>query len=308
MKPLFITAIILFLHTACGSSTNKPSATAVQPTDTLTTLRLPEIPVMLNTPEQRASYLAEHYWEHINWADTNYIHHPEISEQGWANFIDILKLIPTTERENALKNTFAAAEVEKKCYQYLIQLADKYLYDPNSPLRNEEYYITVLDAIIHSSILTTTEKIRYQERRVLAQRNRIGTPAQNFSYTLISGTSGQLYDIQANYTLVFFNNPGCHTCGEVMDALKTSQVIRNAIRHKQLKVLSLYPDEDIREWKAFANSYPREWINGYDKKQVIQEKNLYDLKAIPSLYLLDKSKKVLLKDTTTEEIERWLSQ
>lgn len=308
MKNLIITTLILLSHTACSSSTTKQTATVPQQTDTLTTLRLPEIPVMMNTPEQRASYLAEHYWSHVNWTDTNYIHHPEITEQGWANFIDILKLIPTAERENALKNVFAAAEVEKKCYQYLIKLADKYLYDPNSPLRNEEYYITVLDAVIHSPMLTDAEKIRYQARRTLAQRNRLGTPAQDFSYTLISGKSGHLYSIQANYTLIFFNNPGCHACGEVMDALKASQVIRDAIRHKQLKVLSLYPDEDIREWKAFAQDYPQEWINGYDKKQAIQANNLYDLKAIPTLYLLDRNKKVLLKDTTAEEIERWLSR
>lgn len=266
MRPLIISAFILLCHTSCGASSNQQTTVDSQPTDTLTTLRLPEIPVMMNTPELRASYLAEHYWDHVNWTDTNYTRHPEITEQGWVNFIDILKLIPTAERANALKNVLTAAEVEKKCYQYLMKLADKYLYDPNSPLRNEEYYISVLDAVIHSPILTNAEKIRYQERRTLAQRNRIGTQAQDFHYTLISGASGHLYEIQANFTLVFFNNPGCHACGEVMDALKTSKVVREAIRCKQLTVLSLYPDEDIREWKSFADSYPKEWINGYDKK------------------------------------------
>mgnify|MGYP002527024690 FL=1 len=49
-----------------------------------------------------------------------------------------------------------------------------------------------------------------------------------------------------------------------------------------------------------------EWINGYDKKQTIEQNNLYDLKAIPTLYLLDKDKTVLLKDVTTKEIEEYL--
>ena len=51
---------------------------------------------------------------------------------------------------------------------------------------------------------------------------------------------------------------------------------------------------------------PKEWINGYDKKLVIKEKNLYDLKAIPTLYLLDKDKKVLLKDATVAQIDQYL--
>jgi len=41
---------------------------------------------------------------------------------------------------------------------------------------------------------------------------------------------------------------------------------------------------------------------------MIDQKNLYDLKAIPTLYLLDKDKTVLLKDATAEEIEEYLQK
>ena len=59
---------------------------------------------------------------------------------------------------------------------YLTSLADKYLYDPNSPMRNEELYISVLDAMLKSPILDDTEKIRPKARRSLAQKNRIVNP------------------------------------------------------------------------------------------------------------------------------------
>lgn len=277
-------------------------------TDTLTQLILPQIPVMMQTPELRASYLVAHYWDHVNWADTNYVRHPEITEQGWVNFIDLLKLVPTDEAKIALQGVLTAAETEPKCYHYLQQLAEKYLYNPNSPLRNEEYYIIVLDALITSPALTDSEKIRPRQQRELAQRNRLGTTAINFCYTLASGTSAYLYNIPTNYTLIFFNNPGCHACGEVMNALKTSKIINQAVNCKTLTILSIYPDEDIKEWKAFLPDYPTNWINAYDKKQVIQANNLYDLKAIPTLYLLDREKKVLLKDTTPAHIEQILTR
>ena len=41
---------------------------------------------------------------------------------------------------------------------------------------------------------------------------------------------------------------------------------------------------------------PAGWINGYDNGMVITEKRLYNLSAIPSLYLLDSQKRVLIKD------------
>ena len=46
----------------------------------------------------------------------------------------------------------------------------------------------------------------------------------------------------------------------------------------------------------------------YDKELVIKNKNLYDLRAIPTLYLLDKNKTVLLKDATLQKVEQYLAE
>ena len=73
-------------------------------------------------------------------------------------------------------------------------------------------------------------------------------------------------------------------------------------------VLSLNPYIDLSEFQKHLSDFPSDWINGYDKKQMIDQKNLYDLKAIPTLYLLDKDKTVLLKDATAEEIEEYLQK
>ena len=49
-------------------------------------------------------------------------------------------------------------------------------------------------------------------------------------------------------------------------------------------------------------------INAYDAGQKITERQLYDLKAMPTLYLLDKDKRVILKDAPVEQIEQWLTE
>lgn len=288
--------------TACNNSKATPIRQTEMPTDTITSFILPTIPLMLNTPELRADYLARHYWDNLNFADTNYIHHPEVTEQAWVDYIDLLKMVSPQTAEATLKSTFAQAEKAKESYLYLAELADKYLYDPQSPMRNEELYIPVLDALIASPVLDEAEKIRPIARRKLAQKNRIGTPAIDFAYTLASGKSSTLYAVRAPYTLLFINNPGCHACVGTIEALKNTPAIRHAIAQKQMKVLSIYPDEELDEWNRHLPDFPAEWINGYDRELTIKKQNLYDLKAIPTLYLLDKNKKVLLKDTTPEAI------
>lgn len=167
---------------------------------------------------------------------------------------------------------------------------------------NEEFYIPVLEAMVASPILSETEKIRPQARLELAQKNRVGTKALDFTYTLASGAQGTLYQIKSDYTLLFINNPGCHACTETIEALKSIPMVSELIKKKKLTILSLYPDEELDEWRKHRSEFPAEWINGYDKSFTIKTKNLYDLKAIPTLYLLDANKKVLLKDATTQAI------
>lgn len=302
----FCSFAVLLCLCSCNNGNASHKESNVQQ-DTIKAFKLPAIPPMLTAPEQRADFLVKHYWDNVNFADTNYIHHAEVTEQAWADYCDILNHVPLQAAQTAVKKTITQAEKEKKVYNYLTELADKYLYDPNSPMRNEEFYIPVLEAMVASPILDETEKIRPKARLELAQKNRKGTKALDFNYTMASGSQSTLYKIQAEYTLLFINNPGCHACTEGIAAIKNSSVISKLIADKKLKVLALYPDEELDEWKKHQNEFPAEWINGYDKKLTLKTENRYDLRAIPTLYLLDKNKMVLLKDAPATAIEEYLN-
>lgn len=291
---------------ASGTTFQVNTTVAIQ--DTLQPFQLPKIPVMYTTPEQRADYLVKHYWEHFNFDDTIYIHHSEITEQAWSDYLDILYHVPLETACEAIKETFRKAEKEKKVFEHFTSLADKYLYDPNSPYRNEEFYIPVLESMIESGLLTDTEKIRPVARLELALKNRVETKALDFTYTLESGKQGSLHKIKSDYILLYFNNPGCHSCEEATKNIKNSLRIKYLMSQNKITILSIYPDEELDEWRKHLTDFPEEWINAYDKKQIIRSKNLYDLKAIPTLYLLDKDKKVLLKDATFETIEGYLRE
>ena len=293
----YLLALCFLLLCACKSGNASSQSKSETPQDTIKSFTLPTIPPMLTAPEQRADFLVKHYWDNVNFADTNYIHHPEVTEQAWADYCDLLNHVPLETAHEAMRKMIDRSNADKKVFAYFTDLADKYLYDPNSPMRNEEYYIPVLEAMIASPILDKTEKIRPQARLQLAQKNRIGTKALNFTYTLASGAQGNLHQLKADYILLFINNPGCHACTETINQL---------LKEKKLILLSVYPDEELDEWRKHLSEFPKEWINGYDKKFAIKEQQLYDLKAIPTLYLLNKEKTVLLKDATAQAIEEYL--
>ena len=57
-----------------------------------------------------------------------------------------------------------------------------------------------------------------------------------------------------------------------------------------------------KETSVETNELSDEWVNGYDKGQILTNELHYDLSAIPSFYLLDKDKKVLLKDADWRQV------
>ena len=111
----YVPLACIFFCTACGNKYHKAQAADVQTgADTISTFVLPAIPDILTEPEARAAYLVEHYWDHTNFADTNYIHHPDIVEQAWVNYIDLMKLVPYPAAASSLKNTFNDKGKHKK--------------------------------------------------------------------------------------------------------------------------------------------------------------------------------------------------
>ena len=98
-------------------------------------------------------------------------------------------------------------------------------------------------------------------------------------------------------------------CREISEEMKQSQIISDLQSEGRLKILAIYPDENLEEWHKHYSDIPSAWINGYDKGCHIERENLYNVSAIPALYLLDKEKIVLVKDSTNvEEIEFVLAQ
>jgi hypothetical protein len=105
-----------------------------------------------------------------------------------------------------------------------------------------------------------------------------------------------LYDIHANNTLLFFYNPECDACKQMKSALISSAVISNKLNSGDLKVLAVYTDKNESVWLDHLPELPKQWLHGRDDNEYLYKNKVYDLRAIPTIYLLNKNKKVLLKD------------
>jgi hypothetical protein len=76
--------------------------------------------------------------------------------------------------------------------------------------------------------------------------------------------------------------------------------LATALSRRQLALLAVYTEGDEELWRSALDKFPAGWQVGNDASTAIRGRLLYDLKAMPTLYLLDGAHTVLLKDPSYE--------
>jgi hypothetical protein len=184
----------------------------------------------------------------------------------------------------------------------MVALTTRYLYDPNSPVRSEDLYLPFVRALAESELIDPDYRERYAWDARNCALNQTGSVAADFTFIDTSGKRRTLHSIKAEKLLLIFGNPDCQACKEIVETLESVPQLEQLISSGTLKVIDIYIDEDIELWKSKSASYPAKWINGYDPNYVIRGDLIYNIRAVPSVYLLDADKRVVLKDCPTERI------
>lgn len=253
-------------------------------------------------------WLGEHYWDSLDYTDSTLTNNVDLIGPAFGNYLHLLLLLPAQQAAASIKSMLnSAATGNPAAFDLLIRWYEDALYDPNSPLRNEDLYIPVIEYIVTSPKVDSLRKIRPQYQLDMALKNRPGEVATDFAYTTPDGHSHRLSALKANYTLLFFYNPDCPACKDVKDYIVVSDTFQNWIGKGRLRVLAVYPDEDLKLWRKRLAQMPEGWVTGCDPRHRLTNDRLYDLKAIPTLYLLDKGKRVILKDAPVEIVEEWFN-
>lgn len=261
------------------------------------------VPMYIGSDSEAAEWSALHFWDSYDFARAESGYTEEVNRQGFMSFVRVLYEVPVAMWAEAVDAMMSGAAVNEEGYWLFLEVAETVLYDPSSPWRNDLLWERFLrHAVGGRSPLDAPSRERYISMLKLVERNQRGSVAADFVYTLADGRTGRLHKINAPFTLLFFYNPGCSECAHTKEVLHSTGLLDGLRSRGVLKVLALYPDGEVDEWRKSVGENPEWWITAHDKGMVINTQELYDLKAIPTLYLLDSQKRVVLKDPTLEEL------
>lgn len=309
MRRCFLLAAALCLLLSCGPRNPKKNAPVAK-----RDFPAAEIPVMLTEPQERMDWLVTHFWDRFTNPDKEYACDSlTVNGISLENLDRQMGVYTTLLQEVSLKDgmhsvetlynrldAFQRAHPGSNILPQTAALVAHYLYDPNSPNRSEDLYLPFVRALSQSDLIDPSYRMGYSWDTSMCEKNRIGTPAADFTFIDTQGRKRTLYSIKAQQILLIFGNPDCTACRELMEQMSESPEMDTLIDSGTLKVVDIYIDQEIEDWKKRAGNFPTRWINGYDPSYTIRTDLIYNVRAIPSLYLLDEEKNVVLKDVPIE--------
>ena len=278
------------------------------------------VPSVYQDRQEIAEFLAEHWWDGLTDPQRKYpcdsslvsgVSRRDV-EQKFANWTVVLDAVDYGVAVKAVNRLFDRAsacerrDTSSNVFESMTEIVQKYLYDPNSPMRNEDFYGPYVERLSQCQLVDEGIRQAYAFDAKMCALNRIGTKAADFRFADKSGRIRSLYDIKADNIILFFSNPGCTACLDIINTLKSIPAVAHGVASGRLAVLNIYIDEDLKAWREYMPIYPEDWYNGYDPDYVIRTDVLYNVRAIPSLYLLDNDKKVIMKDAPETRLFDWL--
>ncbi|MDE6100667.1 MAG: DUF5106 domain-containing protein [Paramuribaculum sp.] len=269
-------------------------------------LPLPRIPDSIREPQARATFLLNHFWDEATLTDTAVTRNEHFMERNFVNFVNLYPHANADSLPGITYRLLAQVTPDVRSRVILYDLIDKYLSDPESPVKSDDSYIIFLQQWLKLPNLNKYEKEEPRYRLTSAMKNRPGTTATDFNYLTREGSQGSLSSTEASNLLLLFYDPDCDHCNETIAALRNEPTVNNAIEAGNLKVLAVYAEGDERLWHSTNGTMPENWTVALDRSD-IADKGLYIITEMPGIYLLDKDKKVIMRDPGLKKLAEALS-
>lgn len=264
----------------------------------------PIIPDSIEGADNRADYLVIHYWDNLDMNNLKQVRDSDFMEQSFSNYISVMPYCSKEALNESVFNLLDQAESHKGLYDYLTELAEKYLREADSPFRSDDYYLPFVDYALKRSNGTDE---RAAEIREEIFRNAPGSMAPDV--VVESSKGGNLHLVKkgvAQMTLIMFYEPDCDYCKNAISVLTSSNNLTKIVNEKTMRFVAVYIGDDKKLWKKHADTLPSTWEVGIDKSKNIDENELYVVRATPSFYLLDSEGKIILKDADINILGNYL--
>ena len=260
-------------------------------------------------------FYRNHYWDGVSFMDDRIIRTPFFIKKLERFFHEVLPQSPDSIIRDADYKLLLARSAPEM-YKFLLNwLTDEYI---NPKYMGQDAVFVHLFEKYHSKGVSTWLNEKQMEaisrRAYMLMANLIGDKGANLELIDSTGKPAALYDVDADFTIVCFWDPNCGHCKEELPRIDS--VFRTSWKQHNVKIYAVLTEDDKQdlrtEWVNYIKSHNlSDWVHVYqtremEKAEMAAQKasfrQLYDVTITPTLYLLDKEKRIIGKKLTWQQM------
>jgi thiol-disulfide isomerase/thioredoxin len=264
-------------------------------------------------------YFKSHYWDGVNFYDERLARTPFFESRVDKYFEQLVyPSADSVNKEIDYIMSFAGANEEMQKF-FLLKFVNRYL---NQKFMWEDAVFVHLYEKFFSqkeyAWLTEKGKKMITDRAYSLMANITGNPAANIELNDVNDKRVALYDVEAPFVLVTIWDPTCSHCKETLP--KLDSFYRSKWKAMGVKMFTLAKETEGTKatWLSFINDHKiNEWTHVYYSKAEEKKRvdagipgysQLYDVQSFPTLYLLDKEKRIIAKKLNENQVDEILAQ
>ena len=270
-----------------------------------------KVPVTKQDSIDNYNEYKQHYWDGISFMDDRIIRTPFFLKKMERYYREVISPDPDTIIKD-IDYKLLLARSAPEMYKFLLNwLTDEFI---NPKYMGQDAVFVHLFEKYHSKGLTSWLNEKQMEtisrRAYMLMANLIGEKAADLEMLNTEGKPTNLYSLNADYTIVCFWDPNCGHCKEEVPRLDS--IYRASWKNHNVKIFAVLTPEDKSDvkpqWLKFINDKNiGDWTHVYTTKEIEDAdyaaqkpsfRQLYDVNLTPTIYLLDKDKRIIGKKLT----------
>lgn len=250
------------------------------------------------------NYFKQHFWDDYDFADERFVRTPIMQRKIERYIKELTVQVPDSLIKEAdfLVNKAIAGKNKEIKYYTIYYITSQY--EQPKVMGTDGLFVHMFEKYYKTGVMTVSDSSTLKsigERVATMKPNLIG---KAFVPPVISDTLRRpiaFQSVKADYTVVFFYSPTCGHCRESAPKLKK---FVDDYKGKGVEVVAIAIDQSPEEWKKFIREFKLgNAINGYDYTLRTDYRKQYDVWTTPTVYVLEKDKKIIARKLPVEQIE-----
>ena len=245
-------------------------------------------------------YNKDHFFDNISLTDERLIRTPVLESRLNAFFTNIVIQSPDSINKE-IDVILKKAGPNKKVYQFTANYLLTH-FSQSTLMGHDAVLVKLADDIYLTEKADWVSKEFKEELRkkvTLIRPNIIGKKAHDLIMNSYKEVFVSLYDIEKEFTILYFWEPDCGHCKESTPKLKA---FYEKTKNTGIEVFTVCTTGDKEKWSKYIQENDLAWINGWDPERRTRFDYYYNVQSTPLIYILDRNKKIIAKNLDVENV------